>query len=67
MDLGTLYFSGEGHWRTEKHTQKQTNKETMNKETQTEDFKGKAGWSPEQPDLTVHAPVHCRGVGLEDL
>ena len=24
------------------------------------DFRGEAGSSPTQPDLTVHIPVHCR-------
>lgn len=31
------------------------------------DFQGKAGSGPGQPDLAVHAPVHCRGIGTDDL
>ena len=31
------------------------------------DFQGETGLSPGQPDLAVHVPVHCRGVGLDDL
>jgi len=31
------------------------------------DFQGKAGSSPEQHDLAVDAPVHCREVGLDGL
>jgi len=27
----------------------------------------KAGAGPEQPDLAVHVPVNCKGVGLHDL
>lgn len=30
-------------------------------------IQGKAGWDPEEPDLAVDGPVHCRGVGLDDL
>ena len=28
---------------------------------------GEAGSGPGQPDLAVDVPVHCRGVGLDDL
>ena len=28
---------------------------------------GWAGWVSEHPDLAVSVPVHCRGVGLDDL
>ena len=31
------------------------------------DTQDQTGWGSEQPDLTVGVPVHCRGVGLEDL
>ena len=30
-------------------------------------IQGQAGPSSEQPDLAVGVPVHCRGVGLDDL
>ena len=30
-------------------------------------FQGKAGLGSEHPDLTVDIPVHCRGVGLDDV
>jgi len=31
------------------------------------DAQGQAGWGFEHPDLAVGVPVHCRGVGLDDL
>ena len=31
------------------------------------DIQGQAGQSSEQSDLAVDVPVHCRGVGLDDL
>lgn len=31
------------------------------------DIQGQAGPGPEQPNLAVHVPVHCSGVGLDDL
>ena len=31
------------------------------------DIQGQAGQGSEQPDLAVRVPVHCKGVGLEDL
>ena len=31
------------------------------------DSQGEDGWGPEQPDLAVDVPVHCRAVGLDDL
>ena len=30
-------------------------------------LQGQAGQGSEQPDLAVGAPVHCRGVGLNDI
>jgi len=31
------------------------------------DFQSEAGPGSEQPDVAVDVPVHCRGVGLDDL
>ena len=31
------------------------------------DFQGEAGSGPEQPDLAMDVPIHCRGVGLDGL
>jgi len=31
------------------------------------DIQGQAGQGSEQPDLAVRVPVHCKGVGLDDL
>ena len=31
------------------------------------DIQGQAGQGSEQSDLSVGVPVHCRGVGLDDL
>lgn len=31
------------------------------------DIKGQAGQVSEQPDLAVGVPLHCRGVGRDDL
>ena len=31
------------------------------------DSQGQAGWGFEYPDLAVAVPVHCRGVGLDDI
>ena len=31
------------------------------------DIQGQAGPVSEQPDLAVHLPAHCRGVGIDDL
>ena len=31
------------------------------------DIQGQAGWDSEQCDLAVGVPVHCRGVGIDDL
>ena len=31
------------------------------------DTQGQAGGGSEQPDVAVYVPVHCRGVGLDDL
>jgi len=31
------------------------------------DIQGQVGWGSEQPDPAIGVPVHCRGVGLDDL
>jgi len=31
------------------------------------DIQGEAGSGPRQSDLAVDVPVHCRGVGLDDI
>ena len=31
------------------------------------DNQGQAGWVSKQPDVAIDNPVHCRGVGLDDL
>ena len=31
------------------------------------DIQGEAGGGSEQPNLAISVPVHCRGVGLDDL
>jgi len=31
------------------------------------DIKAQAGWGSEHSDLAVGIPVHCRGVGPDDL
>jgi len=30
-------------------------------------IEGQVEWGTEQPDLVTDVPVHCRGVGLDDL
>ena len=31
------------------------------------DIQGQDGWGSEQPDLAGGVPVHCKGVGLDEL
>ena len=31
------------------------------------DIQSQAAWGSEQPGLAVGDPVHCRGVGIDDL
>jgi len=31
------------------------------------DAQGQVEWGSEHPDVAVGVPVHCRGVGLDDL